>query len=363
MAEQNEAQEKSHDPTPSRLQQARKDGDIAISSELHVLFIYLSMLITLAAIGPRIVKSFGERSLMALEYPGDLGDKFLSTGEDAKLGIFLLTLAAPVLVLLAVPLCAVILSAISQNALIIAPKRLKINISRLSPLANAKKKFGPQGLFEFVKTGSKLLLVLTFSAVLVSMHSDRLVELAGLEAPQGYAIAGRWSLAILAVFAASALIVTVVDLPMQHMQKTKKLRMSQQELKEEAKKNEGDPHLKQERRRRAEDRSSAQSLKDVPGADVIIVNPTHYAVALKWARTRNSAPVCVSKGVDQIAGRIREIAAEHGIPIRHDPPTARAIYGTVDIGEEIRPEHYAAVAAGLRFADEIRRKSRERFGS
>ena len=362
MAEQNEAQEKSHDPTPTRLRQARKDGDIAISAEAHVLLIYLFMMIAIAMIGPEIVQSFGGRAQNALRSPDDLGDLIFRHGGRGRLGQIFLYISAPALVLLAVPLFAVIISAIAQNAFVLAPKRLKINLSRLSPLANAKKKYGPQGVFEFVKTGTKLTLVLLLSGILISLHSDKAIRLAALEPEQGYAFAGQWALSVLAIFTLSALIVTAIDLPMQHAQQSKKLRMSQHDLKEEAKKTEGDPHLKQERRRRAEEFANAASLKDIPGADVVIVNPTHYAVVLKWARTRNSAPVCVSKGLDHMAARIREIATENGVPIRHDPPTARAIYGTVDIGEEIKAEHYAAVAAGLRFADEIRRKARERNG-
>ena len=103
-------------------------------------------------------------------------------------------------------------------------------------------------------------------------------------------------------------------------------------------------------------------LLDVPKADVVIVNPTHYAVALKWARARGSAPVCVAKGEDAVALRIREIAAEAGVPIHSDPPTARALYASVEIGQEIPPDHYRAVAAAIRFADPMRKVVRARGG-
>ncbi|MEL6420660.1 MAG: EscU/YscU/HrcU family type III secretion system export apparatus switch protein, partial [Pseudomonadota bacterium] len=121
---------------------------------------------------------------------------------------------------------------------------------------------------------------------------------------------------------------------------------------------EGDPHLKQERRSRAQAIAAAQMMVDVPNADVIIVNPTHYAVALKWQREPGTAPVCVAKGVDEIAHKIREIANEAAVPIHSDPPTARAVHELVDVGEEIRAEHYQAVAAAIRFADLMREKVR-----
>jgi flagellar biosynthetic protein FlhB len=115
--------------------------------------------------------------------------------------------------------------------------------------------------------------------------------------------------------------------------------------------------MKQSRREKARLIASRRMMEQVPGADVIIVNPTHFAVALRWSRQPGSAPECVAKGVDEIARRIREIAQENGIPIHSDPPTARALFASVDIGQEIAPEHYRAVAAAIRFADALRKKA------
>ena len=129
-------------------------------------------------------------------------------------------------------------------------------------------------------------------------------------------------------------------------------------MREEAKQSEGDPHMKAQRRSRAEAIATNRMLLDVPKADVVIVNPTHYAVALKWSRTRGSAPVCVAKGEDELALRIREIAATARMPVHADPPTARALHATVAIGREIAPEHYRAVAAAIRFADRMRKAAR-----
>ena len=134
--------------------------------------------------------------------------------------------------------------------------------------------------------------------------------------------------------------------------------MSHQELREEHKQHEGDPHMKQERRQRAQKIALDQMMAEVPKADVVIVNPTHFAVALKWYREPGSAPVCVAKGVDHMALAIREAAAQAGVPVRHDPPTARALHATTEIGQEIIPEHYRAVAAAIRFAEIMRRRAR-----
>ncbi len=120
---------------------------------------------------------------------------------------------------------------------------------------------------------------------------------------------------------------------------------------------EGDPYIKQHRRQRAQIANN-RMLADVPGADVVIVNPTHFAVALKWNRASGAAPICVAKGVDAIAARIREIAEASAVPVRHDPPAARAIHASVEVGAEIQPEHYHAVASAIRFAEAMQARAR-----
>ncbi|NCM97925.1 MAG: flagellar biosynthesis protein FlhB, partial [Rhodobacterales bacterium] len=132
------------------------------------------------------------------------------------------------------------------------------------------------------------------------------------------------------------------------------------EMMDENKDSEGDPHTKAARRQRGYDIATNRMLEDVPQADVIVVNPTHYAVALKWDRAARRAPVCVAKGVDEIAARIRERAAAAGVPIHRDPPTARALHASVEIGQEIRPDQYRAVAAAIRFAEAMRKRARQR---
>ncbi|KIN74575.1 Flagellar biosynthesis protein FlhB [Sulfitobacter guttiformis KCTC 32187] len=149
-----------------------------------------------------------------------------------------------------------------------------------------------------------------------------------------------------------------VDALWQHASHMRKNRMSRKELTDEAKNSEGDPHLKQERRQRALAASQNQMMKDVPSADVIIVNPTHYAVALKWSRLPGEAPICVAKGVDEIAATIRRIGAQAGVPIHSDPPTARALHAAVELGSQIRHDDYAPVAAAIRFAEEMRRRAK-----
>lgn len=140
----------------------------------------------------------------------------------------------------------------------------------------------------------------------------------------------------------------------------KKNMMSRKEVRDEQKESDGDPHFKQSRMTRAREIAMTQMLKDVGDTDVVIVNPTHFAVALKWSRKPGEAPVCLAKGVDHVALKIREVAVEAGVPIFEDPPTARALYANLDLNQEIDPEFYVPVAAAIRYASEIKEKMRQK---
>ncbi|MEO0751716.1 MAG: EscU/YscU/HrcU family type III secretion system export apparatus switch protein, partial [Pseudomonadota bacterium] len=157
---------------------------------------------------------------------------------------------------------------------------------------------------------------------------------------------------------AVALCIGAIDFLWHRYDHRRKLRMSHREVRDEHKQHEGDPHLKQERRQRGTRIAMDQMMAQVPEADVVIVNPTHYAVALKWSRLPGSAPECVAKGQDHVALAIRDRAYEAGVPVQHDPPTARALFATVEIGQEIPTDQYRAVAAAIRFAEAMRRRAR-----
>jgi flagellar biosynthetic protein FlhB len=161
-------------------------------------------------------------------------------------------------------------------------------------------------------------------------------------------------LRLILYFLAFQVVLAVVDLPLQRQLHLNKLKMSREEMKKEMKQSEGDPELKMRRREKASKISRGQMLQDVKTATVVMVNPTHYAVALKWDPNGKKAPVCVAKGVDHMAAKIREVAAENKVPIYRDPPAARSLYNLVEIDEEIRPEHFAAVAAAIQFIDRLK---------
>lgn len=155
-----------------------------------------------------------------------------------------------------------------------------------------------------------------------------------------------------------AIAVGILDFIFQRAHWNKKNRMSHKEMRDELKENEGDPHMKAERKHRGQEIVGASVQEAVADASVVVTNPTHYAVALTWDRLSGGAPTCVAKGVDAVALRIRDIAEAHDVPIHPDPPTARALYATLEVGDEVQPDLYKPVAAAIRFAEALRAKRR-----
>lgn len=352
-----DGQEKSFDPTPGRIEKARRDGDIALSREANAAAAYAGLYLVIVAGAGAISVSLAQALAHFFEapehYSGLLGD---APGAPAAAIAGLLLPAAAVL--LGAPALAVLAALFAQQGFAFAPSKLAPKWSRLSLVDNAKQKFGPQGLSEFSFSAAKLLAILALFAVL---FIGRFATLPGSAlAPAASIVGALHEEAVLFIGAILmfSVVVGAVDLLRVRFAHKKKLMMSLDEMRRENKETEGDPQFKQTRRDRARAIAANRMLLDVPKASVVIVNPTHYAVALKWDGPNSGAPQCVAKGVDEMAAKIREIAATSGVPIRRDPPTARAIHGAVEIGEEIAREHYAAVAAAIHFADAIRKKER-----
>lgn len=351
------ADDRSHDPTPKRLETAREQGDIARSPDLLAAAAYAGFLLaTLTGAGALLQSAEAATTLLSLvdALATDVMQSARSTGA-ALTGAILLPLwpffALPVLVVLAL--------LIGQRVLVYNPEKLQPKLSRIDPIANAKQKFGLEGIAEFTKSVVKLgctglalwwLAVTEGGEILASVMLDpRAVMIEML----------NWSLRFLVLIVILQALVGLLDLLWQKHRLIVRNRMSREDLREEMKDSDGDPQMRAHRRQMGQEIAMNRMLADLPKADVLIVNPTHYAVALKWDRTSRRPPVCVAKGTDEIALRLREAARQHGVPIRQDAPTARNLHATVQIGEIIRPEQYRAVAAAIRFAEAMRRKARE----
>lgn len=358
-AEDDDAGDKEHEASPQKLIEARRKGDIPRSADLLAASATAGFLLALVAIGGWMVQQAGSAGMVLLDQADDLS-QLMVTGAAAPIGGILLGFVGPVLALLALPPVLVIGVIVATRGFTVTPDRMAPKLSRLSPLATAKQKFGPEGLFHFANSAVKLFLVAGILYAFITARLEDILATVHLAPGLSAALLARLVVEFLSILLLIALVLGGLDYLWQMRQHRQRNRMSRKEMVDEFKQSEGDPHLKSARRQRAQEVATNRMLADVATADVVVVNPTHYAVALRWDRVRGGAPVCVAKGVDEIARVIRARAAENGVPLHSDPPTARAIHATVEIGQEIRVEHYRAVAAAIRFAEAMRRKARQR---
>lgn len=360
MAGQEDSAEKSHEPTQRKLEEARKKGEIPRAPDLQTAMAYLGLLLCATAVGGYSLRGFAGALLPLIEQPDRLQALFFRDHAAAPTGALIRASLSPALPLLTVPGGFVLLSLLALRGLTFTSTKLGFKISRINPIENAKNKYGRRGLFEFFKSFVKLTVYSILLALFLRGQLDQITGTIMASPAQVVLVMTGLMLRFLFIVVLIAMVIGGIDALWQRAEHHRKNRMSLKELRDEMKEAEGDPHLKQHRRMRAQELAMNQMLSDVPGADVVIVNPTHYAVALAWDRTPGSAPVCVAKGRDMVAARIREAAQEAGVPVHSDPPTARALFATVEIGAQIATEHYRPVAAAIRFAEAMRRKARER---
>jgi flagellar biosynthetic protein FlhB len=351
--------DKEHEASQQKLDQARKDGDIPRSVDLQTAMAIGGFLLALFGFGSWAVQRVGTAGMVMLDQADRLSTLVMAGGSGA-VGGMLIAFAAPPLALLLVAPALVLATLFATRGIVFAPGKLAPKLSRISPLAAAKQKFGLEGLVEFCKNSAKLGLVSVILYYFLASRFEDILASLYLTPAMSAALLARLTLEFLFILFLIQLALGGVDYLWQIYSHRQRYRMSRKEMMDEFKENEGDPHLKAARRQRAQEVATNRMLTDVASADVVVVNPTHFAVALKWDRKKGGAPLCVAKGVDEIARKIRERAAENGVPIHSDPPTARAIHAAVEIGQEIRVDHYRAVAAAIRFADAMRRKARRR---
>ncbi len=357
MSESSNEDDKQYEPTQKKLDDARKKGELPRSADLNTASSYAGFLLVSMAAGGGILAVLGSQLMGFVASPDRMSLVLFRESSRPMLAAALAPVATSLSLWFVVPALLVLLSVLAQRSLVFTPEKIRPKLSRISIIANAKNKYGRSGLFEFAKSFLKLVV---YSLLVFGFLYARLPEIIGtirLNPGQGTEIMFRLIAEFMVLVFLIAAAIGVLDFIWQFGEHIRRNRMSRKDMTDEAKESEGDPHMKQQRRQKAVELAMNKMLSEVPEADVIIVNPEHYAVALKWSRAPGTAPVCVAKGVDEMAARIREIAGESGIPLFRDPPLARVLYAMVDTGQEILPQHYKAVAAAIRFAERVRRKS------
>jgi flagellar biosynthetic protein FlhB len=358
MSGQEDDGDKPYDPTDRKLEQARQKGQVAYSADLVAAAGYAGFLAFAVLLGSGALMATGDVLQGALA-------EGLRTGPDGTdLALRLRDVIAAIIWPLAgwfvVPAALAALAVIIQGGPVFAPTKLAPELHKISPLSAIRQRLGLSGLVEFAKGIVKsTLFAIVLGYYLVGALPD-IIAATALDARQVVVMMLDAVIDVMLLATAVALVVGMFDLIWQRLNHLRQNRMSRRELEDEMRESEGDPMLKGQRRQAGIAIAMNQAAAAVPKADVVIVNPTHYAVALAWDRAGGRAPVCVAKGVDDVALYIRRLAAEAGVPVRSDPPTARALHATVAVGQEVPRAHFRAVAASIRFADRMRTRKTTR---
>ncbi len=343
MAEEQDKESKTEEATPHRIDEAIKKGNTPVSREVA----QFASILAIASCVPIVAHAFGAKllgSLMALiERPYDFR---MDVGADALL--LMATVGSATSAVLALPLVVLmifgIMVSLLQNPLRFVGNRIKPEMSRISPAKGFTRMFGAQGRVEFLKSIFKLTILSACAIAFLLNYKADLVNSILLEpAALPQALAGQL-LNVLVAVGLSLAGVVAADLVWSRIKWRMDLRMSKQEVKDEHKQSEGDPLLKARRLSLARDRARRRMLSSVPKATVVIANPTHYAVALRYVQGDSGAPMVVAKGLDNIALKIREIAEANDIPVIEDKALARSLYAAVSLDRPIPPEFYKAVA-------------------
>ena len=333
--------DKTEDPTQKRLDEALERGDVAKSQEVNTWFIIAGGTLILSTFSGSVGSGILTPMRALIANAGQLrtdGTALLALGN---------TLSYAVLGAIGVPLLMLALAAIAgnmiQHRLVWSSESLKPKFSKVSPGAGLKRIFGKQAVANFAKGLFKLIALGAVMMAVLWPERHRLESFLMFDPSAILGIVINLTLQLMGAVVAMLAAVAIADYFFQYRQWYQRQRMSLQEIKDEFKQSEGDPHIKGKIRQLRQQRMKKRMMAAVPNASVIITNPTHYSVALSYDRGM-PAPVCVAKGADNIALKIREIAKKHDIPIVENVPLARALYATVDIDEEIPVEHYQAVA-------------------
>jgi flagellar biosynthetic protein FlhB len=358
MAEDQDQESKTEEPTEKRIADAVNKGNVPIAREATLFGSLAAILGVLLLLAHWSVSRIAN---MLREALGAAGGIRLEDREAAAsfIASLLIDLSAALLPLMAVVAAGTVLASLAQNKPDAASERITPRMSRISLFAGWNRLFGKLGLIEFAKSVLKIMAV---TAVLWFAMKNDLQEFASALYADPYllpAMLQDWTAAVLIPLLILALLLAIADMVWSRLRWRRELRMTPDEVRREMKEAEGDPLLKARIRNIARQRSSRRMLQNLPMASMVITNPTHYAVALRYDRNEGGAPVVVAKGVDHLALRIREIAAEHAVPLVENRPLARGLYEQVDVDQQIPPEFYRAVAEIIHYLNSRGRLPRQ----
>ena len=353
MAGQDDDTERSEDPTQRKLDQALERGDVAKSQEVNTWFVIAASTLIVYGYASSMGGDIGRlcRGLIENSYKLSM-DGMALMGLMRKIGLDMLAAMAIPLLLLAIgSICGNII----QHRLVWSAQSLAPKLSKISPMAGAKRLFSKQGLMNFVKGLIKLVVIGVALCAVLWPERNKLEVLMSFEPAALLSMTRSQTLGLMGTVVGILAVLAAGDFLFQYREWYERQKMSLREIKDEYKDTDGDPKIKAKIRQLRMQRSKKRMMQAVPDATVVITNPTHFAVALKYERGMG-APICVAKGQDNIALKMREIAGQNNVPIVENPPLARVLFATVDIDQEIPAEHYKAVAEVIGYVMRLTRR-------
>ena len=342
MSDTQDDSQKTEEPTARKLSEARKKGQVAQSKEVTNLASFVGLTFLVATLGP----------YMALQLHGSLAvvmeQAALADIDAGSAGEILMDVTADALIALAPAFAIFVVLALAANlgqtGILFTTQPITPKIEKISPLAGFKRLFSLKSLVEFIKGVIKLAIVAWIAYYLMAPELDRAEQLMDMDVIDVLAEIYWLVIRLMIGVVAFMLVVAVADYVYQRFEYMKQLRMSRQEIRDEHKQSEGDPQVKARLRQIRMDRARRRMMAAVPTADVVVTNPTHFSVALRYDSETMAAPSVVAKGVDTVAFRIRELAKQHDVPIVENPPLARALFAGVEIDQQVPEAHFKAVA-------------------
>ncbi|MFP4694995.1 flagellar biosynthesis protein FlhB [Thiohalospira sp.] len=362
MAENEDGQEKTEDPTPKRMQDAREKGQVPRSRELTTMGMVMAAAGAFYFFGPMMIDGLLDilEANFAVEREavfddGILVERFFASTLE---GLWVITPFLIVMVVIA------ILGPIALSGWVFSLQALAFKWSKLDPVKGLGRVFGPRGALEFLKAFFKFGLVGALAILFLWMEGQAFLALGTASLEVAMARMGELLLYAFFFMSLSLILLAVVDIPFQLWDNQRQLKMTRKEVQDEHKQTEGDPQVKQRIRSLQQEMAQKRMMEEVPSADVVVTNPTHYAVALRYDQETMAAPVVVAKGVDLMATQIRSVASENDVPVLEAPPLARALYEHAELDQAIPAGLFQAVAqilAYLYFLREEGQSGPERF--
>ncbi|WP_282109908.1 flagellar biosynthesis protein FlhB [Shewanella algicola] len=352
MAENDSSQERTEEPTSKRLEQAREKGQVARSKELGTAAVLLAASVGFAMTGPSIAISL--YTMMKQIFTMERDQIFDTNSMFRVWGVVGNELAWPLISFIALLALVSFIGNVALGGMSFSVKAFMPKGSKLNPMNGFKRMFGTQALVELAKGIAKFSVVALSAYFLLRFYFFDILTLSSDHLPGNVYHALELLVWMFILLCSSMLLIVVIDVPFQIWNHNKQLKMTKQEVKDEYKDTEGKPEVKGRIRQMQHEMAQRRMMTEVPNADVIVVNPEHYAVAVKYDVTRSSAPFLVAKGVDDVAFKIREIAREHNVAIVSAPPLARAIYHTTKIDQQVPEGLFTAVAQVLAYVFQLR---------